>query len=88
MEKLRTNQNFTRFINQHIKKLAKNAGLTSDISTYWARHSFTSTAIRNGASLELIQESLGHKDMKTTMNYWGGFDDAAKRGISEKLMDF
>ena len=30
MEKLRTNQNLTRFINQHIKKLAKDAGLTSE----------------------------------------------------------
>ena len=88
MEKLRRNKNFTKFINQHIKKLAKAAGLTSDISTYWARHSFTTTAIRNGASLELIQESLGHQDKKTTMNYWGGFEDSVKRGISEKLMDF
>ncbi len=87
-EKLRRTQNFTKFINQHIKKLAKAAGVTTDISTYWARHSFTTNAIRSGASMEFIQESLGHQDMKTTMNYWGGFEESVKRDISEKIMDF
>lgn len=81
-------KNFTRFINQHLKPLAKAAGLSEEISTYWARHSFTTMAIRNGASMELIQESLGHNDLKTTMNYWGGFEEAAKRDIADKLMDF
>jgi hypothetical protein len=23
--------------------------------------------------MEFIQDSLGHQDMKITMNYWGGF---------------
>jgi len=87
-EKLRRTQNFTKFINQHIKKLAEAAGVTTDISTYWARHSFTTNAIRSGASMEFIQESLGHQDMKTTMNYWGGFEESVKRDISEKIMDF
>lgn len=81
-------KNFTRFINQHLKPLAKAAGLSEEISTYWARHSFTTMAIRNGASMEMIQESLGHNDLKTTMNYWGGFEEAAKREIADKLLDF
>ena len=87
-EKMRRTQNFTKFINQHIKNLAEATKVTTHISTYWARHSFTTTAIRNGAPLEFIQDSLGHKDMKTTMNYWGGFEESVKRDISEKLMDF
>ncbi len=88
LEKLRRTQNFTKFINQHIKNLAEAAGVTTDISTYWARHSFTTNAIRSGASMEFIQDSLGHKDMKTTMTYWGGFEESVKRDISEKIMDF
>ena len=87
-EKLRIKLNFLRFINQHIKNLAEAAGVTTDISTYWARHSFTTNAIRNGASMEFIQDSLGHQDMKTTMNYWGGFEESVKRDISQKIMDF
>jgi integrase len=39
-EKRNKIQAFTRFINQHIKKLAVSVGITNDISTYYARHSF------------------------------------------------
>ncbi|RAU84512.1 tyrosine-type recombinase/integrase [Pontibacter arcticus] len=87
-EQDRAIKNFTRFINQHIKNLAKSVKLTEDISTYWARHSFATNAVRNGASLEFIQESLGHNDLKTTLSYWGGFEESVKQEIADKLMDF
>eukprot|EP01037_Dinobryon_pediforme_P018687 gene18687-18987_t len=87
-EKMRVNQNFIRFVNQHIQKLAKDLGLDTDISTYYARHTFTTTAIRNGAKMELIQESLGHHSLSTTQNYWAGFEDDVKQEIANKLMDF
>lgn len=81
-------KNLTRFVNQHIKNLAQAAGLGREVSTYWARHSFATNAVRGGASLELIQESLGHSDLKTTLSYWAGFEEETKRGIADKLMDF
>lgn len=87
-DKLKATQNFTRLINQHLKLLAKAAGVEEGISTYWARHSYTTNAIRSGASMEYIQESLGHQNLSTTMNYWGGFEETVKRDIAEKLMDF
>ncbi|MET3979018.1 integrase/recombinase XerD [Mucilaginibacter sp. UYP25] len=87
-EKLRVNQNFIRFVNQHIQNLAKDLELDADISTYYARHSFTTAAIRNGAKMELIQESLGHRSLNTTQNYWAGFEDNVKQEIADKLMDF
>lgn len=87
-EKVTAVKALTRFINQHIKTLAKAAGVEGEISTYWARHSFATSAIRNGASMEIIQESLGHKDMKTTMNYWSGFTDDVKKDVAEGLMNF
>jgi site-specific recombinase XerD len=59
-----------------------------DISTYYARHIFTTTAIRNGAKMELIQESLSHHSLSTTQNYWAGFEDDVKQEIADKLMDF
>lgn len=99
---------FTRFINQHIKKLADlhNDRLTeahkkqkadppgdadlipNEISTYWARHSFATVAIRKGAAMELIQESLGHRDLSTTQNYFAGFDKDTKAELAESLMNF
>jgi integrase/recombinase XerD len=81
-------QNFTRFINQHIKKMAIAAGLPADISTYWARHSFATTSIRKGASLELVSESLGHGNMKTTQGYFAGFDSDTKKELAATLMEF
>ncbi|WP_169301360.1 site-specific integrase [Pontimicrobium aquaticum] len=79
---------FTRFINQHLKKLCKSIGLPNEISTYWARHSFATTSIRKGATMELIQESLGHKNIKTTQSYFNGFEDETKKELAKQLMDF
>lgn len=86
-QKIRIN-NFTRFVNQHLKILSESIGLPKEISTYWARHSFATNSIRKGASMEFIQESLGHGDLKTTMSYFEGFDDESKREFAQHLMEF
>lgn len=80
-------KNFTRFINQHLKKLAESIALTSAISTYYARHSFATIAIRSGASMEFVSEALSHRDMKTTQNYFAGFDEESKRSIMNKITE-
>jgi site-specific recombinase XerD len=87
-DEVRKVQNFTRFINQHLKKLAKANDLPEGISTYWARHSFATAAVRNGASMEFIQESLGHKTVKTTQNYFAGFEDDAHKEMANSLLNF
>jgi len=81
-------KNFTRFIDQHIKRLAKASGITEEISVYWARHSFATTSIRKGASMELVSESLGHGNIRTTQGYFAGFDSETKREFADSLMDF
>lgn len=81
-------QNFTRFINQNIKTLALAEGITSEISTYWARHSFATNAIRNGASMEFVSEALNHSNMKTTQGYFAGFEEKSKKELMDKMMNF
>ncbi|MEO8760331.1 MAG: tyrosine-type recombinase/integrase [Bacteroidia bacterium] len=81
-------KNFTRFINQNLKKLAKSNELTTDISTYWARHSFATNSIRNGASMEYVMEALNHNNLKTTVGYFAGFEDKDKKEFTDKLMNF
>jgi site-specific recombinase XerD len=81
-------KNFTRFIDQHIKRLAKASGITEEISVYWARHSFATTSIRKGASMEFVSESLGHGNIRTTQGYFAGFDSETKREFADSLMDF
>lgn len=78
---------FTRFINQHIKKLAKANGLPEGISTYYARHSFATIGIQNGQSLEFMQRELGHKSMATTQNYFSGFDNETKKQFPNQLQN-
>ena len=81
-------QNFVRFVNQHLKALAKSLDIDQNISTYWARHSFATHALRSGASMEFISEALNHSDMKTTKNYIAGFADDKKREFTNKMMEF
>jgi site-specific recombinase XerD len=81
-------KNFIRYVNQHFKKFAKSTGIKEKVSTYWARHTFATTAIRNGASLEFVSEALSHSNLKTTIGYFAGFEDEKKREISKKMMDF
>lgn len=81
-------KNFTRFINQNFRKFAQENGIEENVSTYWARHSFATTAIRKGASMEFVSEALNHSDVKTTQNYFAGFAEESKRELMNTLMDF
>jgi site-specific recombinase XerD len=81
-------KNFTRLVNDHIKRLAKANDLPPDISTYYARHSFATQSILNGASMEFVSEALNHSDMSVTKNYFGGFEDETKKDFANSLLDF
>jgi len=81
-------QNFTRFISQHLKILCKNIDLPEDISFQWARHTFTTIALNSNVDPMFISKSLGHSDIRTTMNYFAGFEDKRIKDFSKSLMDF
>jgi site-specific recombinase XerD len=53
-----------------------------------ARHSFSTQLKRTGISVEAIQELLGHKNLKTTMNYLDSFEDTSKAQQVENLLPF
>jgi len=86
--KFLTIKNFTRVVNQHLKNLAKDNGITAKISSYWARHSFATNAIRNGATMEFVSESLSHSNLRTTQSYFAGFEDKDKKEFMKNLMTF
>jgi integrase/recombinase XerD len=88
VDQRRAIKNFTRLINQHLKKLASALELPEEISTYWARHSFATNAIRKGASMEFVSEAFNHGDLSTTKNYFAGFEEETKRELSKNLMNF
>ncbi|WP_158973876.1 phage integrase SAM-like domain-containing protein [Cellulophaga sp. L1A9] len=81
-------KNFTRYVNDHIKRIAKANDLPKDISFYYARHSFATNSLRKGASMEFISEALNHSDLSVTKNYFAGFEDEAKKEFANSIMDF
>lgn len=52
-----------------VKAAVKKAGLPHAISTHWLRHANATIALENGASLPLVQKTLGHASLETTQKY-------------------
>ncbi len=81
-------QLLTRVINNHMKAIAKDLQITSNVTTYAARHSFATILQRSGASTEFICEALGHSNVRTTQNYLAGFEDEKKKETVKALTAF
>ncbi|WP_114783287.1 tyrosine-type recombinase/integrase [Botryobacter ruber] len=78
----------TKNINTYMKRMADDLKLDINLTTYVARHSFSTVLKRSGASKEYIQESLGHQDSKTTEHYLDSFEDEIKKQFSDSLLAF
>jgi len=74
--------------NKYMQKIASDVGIEENITTYTARHSFSTVLKRSGASIEFISESLGHNDLKTTENYLDSFESDVKKEFAAKLTAF
>lgn len=58
-----------RSVQRMIKKYARTAGLTTDVTPHVMRHSFATDLLSAGADLRSVQELLGHKNVATTQIY-------------------
>lgn len=59
----------TASINRSLKTIATMAGLSKPISTHIGRHSFATMLLTSGIDLPVIQELMGHHDVKVTQIY-------------------
>ncbi|RNI38756.1 site-specific integrase [Hanamia caeni] len=79
---------FIRDVNDGIKSICIEAGIEEHVTTYSARHSFSTVLKRSGASIEFISEALGHTDVKTTESYLDSFENEMKKEFSNSLLAF
>jgi integrase/recombinase XerD len=81
-----------RAVQQMVQNINKTMAIVSDIlglpkiKVMTARHTFATVLKRSGASVEYIQESLGHQDKGTTEAYLSNFERDTKRANSNKLL--
>jgi integrase/recombinase XerD len=75
-----------KYVNKYIRRVAGKIGINENITTYWARHSYSTILKRAGTPIEFISEQLGHQDTKTTKSYLDGFEDEQREKYSKKLI--
>ena len=79
---MRTSEGYRRYqsrlrqFNSCISRLAVSLGITRRVSSYTLRHSWATAALRNHVPVELISAALGHRSIRTTQIYLGGFSAA------------
>lgn len=62
-------------VNKDLKELAGLAGVKKNITTYVARHSYATILLHNRVSKDIIGQSLGHDNTKTTDIYLDDIGD-------------
>lgn len=56
-------------IQKAVKRAAHKAGIDKRTTCHTLRHSFATTMLENGINIRMLQELLGHADVKTTERY-------------------
>jgi site-specific recombinase XerD len=63
------NQYSERSVQLFLKDAMKKAGVISNGSVHTLRHSYATHLIKSGVDVRVVQELLGHNDIRTTMIY-------------------
>ena len=59
----------TRSIEEIVKKIVKIDGIKNKVTPHTIRHTFATHMLNEGADLKVVQELLGHENLKTTEVY-------------------
>lgn len=81
------NKRLLKFVNKQMGEIANILGIKSKVSTYAARHSYSTVLMRKGAPVSFIKESLGHSSVLVTENYLASFADETKLQYANLLTE-
>jgi site-specific recombinase XerD len=73
-----------RSVQRLVKRYAKAAGITKDVSPHTLRHSFATDLLQNGADIRSVQGLLGHANIATTQIYTH-ITDPGLKAVHEKF---
>lgn len=73
--------------NRVLKKIGRMAGVSCNLTSYSARHTWASIAFDKNVDLPVISKALGHTDTKTTMVYIKEINDRRLAEANEKILD-
>ncbi len=72
--------------NYNLKKIGKMVGLKIPLTTYVARHTWASVALRLNVPLATISEAMGHNSYKTTQIYLESIDSTTVNEANERIL--
>ena len=56
-------------VDKRLQRIAQHAGIRKHFSFHSARHTNATLLLMQGVNVTTVQRLLGHKNVKTTMNY-------------------
>ncbi|MDR3712343.1 MAG: site-specific integrase [Puia sp.] len=77
---------FCKLVNDRLEGVCEDLNIDPPVKFEDARHCTATQLKRSGADMEYIRELMGHKNLRTTMNYLGSFLDETLKEQAKKLI--
>lgn len=88
-DKYKDHHSALKFINKHLRTIGTKCDLEFNLTTYFARHSWATTAVNSGISKDIVSLALGHSYGNSVTDAYLEYDmrvvDEANRKILDKL---
>ena len=73
-------------VNRDLKQLAKQVGISINLTTYVARHTYATVLKQSGVAIPVISEAMGHENVAITQTYLKSFENEVIDEANEHLL--